>query len=148
MILKTKEEDALKDKQDCFLFVYGTLRYQAKGKMSALLSRSASYLGEAHFQGKLYQIDYYPGVVASDHPGDLVVGDVFRLQTPHITLPDLDDYEGIGPAYEDPYEYERCLLPVTLTDGQTMLCWIYLYRHSVEGLEQIVDGDFLAHQNV
>lgn len=138
----------MKDKQDCFLFVYGTLRYQAKGKMSALLSGSASYLGEAHFQGKLYRIDYYPGVVASDHPEDLVVGDVFQLQSPDVTLPELDDYEGIGPAYEEPYEYERCLLPVTLTNGQTMRCWIYLYRYSVEGLERIADGDFLAHKGI
>ena len=142
----TGEGKALKDKQDCFLFVYGTLRYQAKGKMSALLSGSANFLGEAHFQGKLYRIDYYPGVVDSTSPEDQVVGDVFRLRTPDVTLPALDDYERVGPPYEEPYEYERCLLPVTLTDGQTIPCWIYLYRHSVEGMELIAGGDFLASQ--
>ncbi len=142
----TGEGKALEGKQDCYLFVYGMLRHQAKGEMSALLSGSADFLGEAHFQGKLYRIDYYPGVVESMSLEDQVVGDVFRLRTPDITLPVLDDYEGIGPAYENPYEYERCLLPVTLTDGQTIQCWIYLYRHSVEGMEPIRDGDFLASQ--
>ena len=134
----------MNDNQDCYLFVYGTLRYQAKGKMSRLLAGAAELIGEAHFQGKLYKIDYYPGVVTSLLPEDRVVGDVFCLKTPDITLPALDDYEGIGPGFEEPFEYERCLMPVTLNDGRRLECWIYLYRYSLEDMERIDDGDFLA----
>ncbi len=132
------------DQRDCYLFVYGTLRYQAKGKMSRLLSGSSELIGEAHFQGKLYKIDYYPGVVESSSPQDQVVGDVFRLKTPDETLAALDTYEGIGPDFEEPFEYERCLVPVALKDGEIIQCWIYLYRYSLEDMEQIHDGDFLA----
>lgn len=128
------------------MFVYGTLRYQAKGKMSALLSGAADFVGEAHFQGKLYRIDFYPGMVESASAEDQVVGDVFKLCRPDATLPALDDYECVGPSFEEPNEYERCRRMVTLTDGRQVACWVYLYRHSVAGKALIADGDFLASE--
>ena len=127
-----------------YLFVYGTLRYGAEGKMPRLLSGSADFVCEAQFQGKLYRIDYYPGVIPSSCSQDQVVGDVFLLRDPATLLPHLDEYEGIGPPPDHPNDYERRLMPVKRSDGQILQCWIYLYLYPLEGCERIPDGDFLA----
>ena len=52
-------------KTKAYLFVYGTLRRDTNSEMFQLLARQADFVGGANYQGKLYKIDDYPGVVAS-----------------------------------------------------------------------------------
>lgn len=126
-----------------YLFVYGTLKRGTETEMHQLLARYADYLGEGTFQGTLYNIDYYPGVVPSDDPDDQVHGEVYRLQGPELVLPQLDDYEGITDSSERPTEYIRRRHPVRLKRGEELSCWIYIYNWPIEEHEVIESGAFV-----
>ena len=75
------------------LFVYGTLRRAAAHPMHRLLG-PAAFVGPGEFQGRLYHLGNYPGMVRSDDPADIVHGEVYRLHELAATLACLDDYEG------------------------------------------------------
>ena len=94
--------------------------------------------------GKLYLIEYYPGIIASNNPDDRVNGDVFKLSDLSI-LEELDQFEGIGTAYESPYEYQRAVQSVALQNGSVEKAWVYLYNWSIKQQNQIHSGDFLDY---
>jgi gamma-glutamylcyclotransferase (GGCT)/AIG2-like uncharacterized protein YtfP len=127
------------------LFVYGTLRRGADTGMARMLAEAADFVAEARFQGRLYLIDDYPGVVASDDPDDIVVGDLYRMHRPESLLSQLDAYEGYDPALPDASEFVRSIQTVAVSHGVTRAkaAWIYLYARSVAGLKRIFSGDFL-----
>lgn len=111
--------------------------------MSALLSSRAQFISEATYQGKLYLIDYYPGVIASENIDDKVIGDVFGISDPSI-LKELDHFEGVGASFPQPNEYLRVIQEVTLNDGQKIEAWVYLYNWPVKSKQRIISGDFLT----
>jgi gamma-glutamylcyclotransferase (GGCT)/AIG2-like uncharacterized protein YtfP len=121
-----------------YIFVYGTLRRDASNKMSHLLAKYAEFVDAAVYHGKLYKVDYYPGVVPSDDPNDAVQGEVYQLHQADAVLPLLDQYEECGPEFPEPNEYSRQRQSVLLKDGRTVMAWVYLYNHSTEGLELIM----------
>ena len=124
------------------LFVYGTLRRNARRQIHHLLCRYASFVGEAIYRGKLYNIGLYPGAVPSDNPMDRVLGEVYRLQEPLVVLAQLDQYEGCGPEVLQPAEYRREIQDVRLVNGGQISAWVYLYNRPTYGLELIRSGDF------
>ena len=79
--------DALKDE---YLFVYGTLRRKAGNRLFSILDRFSDFVSEATYQGRLYRISHYPGVVPSDDPADRVQGEVYCLRNPFLVLSRLD----------------------------------------------------------
>ncbi len=96
-------------------------------------------MGPATIAGRLYRIDWYPGLV----PGDgMVHGEVFRLRTPESSLVWLDAYEGIAPddAETNRNEYERVRRPVTLANGDLVETWVYLYLRDVSSATPVADG--------
>lgn len=125
------------------LFVYGTLRHNAASPASAMLDAHAEPVGNARFQGRLYLVDWYPGVVPSARPGDWVHGEVWQLSNPPVILPHLDAYEACGAGFAEPTEYVRELRPVVLDNGRIESAWIYLYNRPAEGLARIASGDFV-----
>ena len=54
--------------------------------MHRLLTRHCDLIGDANYQGRLYWIGYYPGVVPSDDPADVVRGEVYRLRNANLVL--------------------------------------------------------------
>jgi gamma-glutamylcyclotransferase (GGCT)/AIG2-like uncharacterized protein YtfP len=129
------------------LFVYGTLLRGFDHPMARQLSRRADFLGEARCQGRLYRmthhrIKYYPGLVLSEDPADVVFGELFRLREPAQLLRELDAYEGCGEGFAEPTQYVRRMLPVTLND-QAEQAWTYLYNWPVAQLPRIASGRFL-----
>jgi len=123
-----------------YLFVYGTLRKNAKGKSKRLLMRHAQYLGEGRIRARLYRVSWYPAAVALDETEAqqaFVIGDVFRLYESKQTLKQLDDYEDV------PVLYERRIVKVQMNTGETLDAWAYLYKQSVKALSEIKSGDFL-----
>jgi gamma-glutamylcyclotransferase (GGCT)/AIG2-like uncharacterized protein YtfP len=121
-----------------YIFVYGTLRSDANSEMRHLLVRYAEFVSDATYRGKLYQIDYYPGAVPSDNPDDVVQGEVYLLHQADSVLPLLDQYEECGPEFPEPNEYSRRKQSVLLKDGRLVTAWVYIYNHSTEGLEPIM----------
>jgi gamma-glutamylcyclotransferase (GGCT)/AIG2-like uncharacterized protein YtfP len=124
------------------LFVYGTLMRGFDHPTARRLSDNADYLGPATFRGRLYQIQHYPGLLASDDAGDLVFGDLYRLRAPHELLVALDDYECCGPGDPAPAEYRREARSVTAADGAAMQAWVYLYNWDVTPDQRIASGRF------
>jgi len=122
-----------------YIFVYGTLRRETNTEMSCLLQKYAEFVDDAVYCGKLYKIDYYPGVVSSNDPNDVVPGEVYLLQQADVVLPLLDQYEECGPEFPEPNEYRRLKQSVLLNNGRLVTAWVYVYNHPTEGLETIQD---------
>jgi gamma-glutamylcyclotransferase (GGCT)/AIG2-like uncharacterized protein YtfP len=125
------------------LFVYGTLMRGFDHPMAKLLSRSADFIGEARCQGRLYLVKHYPGLVLSNEPGDIVVGELFRLRQPAELLREFDMYEACGEGFAEPTEYIRRMVPVTRDGGAVSEARTYLYNWPVTGLPRIASGRFL-----
>ncbi len=125
------------------LFVYGTLMRGFDHPMAKLLSRSAEFSGEARCQGRLYLVKHYPGLVLSNDPGDVVVGELYRLRQPYELLREFDMYEACGEGFAEPTEYIRQMLPVRLDDGAASQAWTYLYNWPVAHLPRIASGRFM-----
>ena len=125
------------------LFVYGTLMRGFDHPMARLLSANADFVGAARCRGRLYLVKYYPGLVLSDDPKDVVFGELFRLRRPVELLREFDMYEACGEGFTMPTEYIRQMLQLTLDDGAVSEAWTYLYNWPVAGLPRIASGRFL-----
>lgn len=125
------------------VFVYGTLLSGTASRMHGWLQARAELLGSACFQGRLYRLGDYPGVVPSRQPADSVRGEVYRLRRPGAVLPGLDAYEGYDPARPAASEYRREIRVVRMASGEIWRCWIYLYNSSTARYPLIPSGDFL-----
>ncbi len=123
------------------LFVYGTLMRSSHHALARALKQHASYEGPARYNGRLYRVTHYPGVIASSAPEDWVFGDVYTLRDSDL-LKDLDRYEGCGPDDPPPTQYLRLLQPVTLSSGPSVEAWIYIYNRPIDRLKRIVSGRF------
>lgn len=132
--------------KDNYLFVYGTLRRNTNSEMYHLLARSADFVDEATFQGRLYKVDYYPGVTPSSNPLDIVHGEVFRLREPATALAQLDRYEECGPGFPEPTEFIRRKIDVSLQRGKTISAWVYIYNRPTDKLRFIKSGDWFQFQ--
>lgn len=129
-----------------YLFVYGTLRKPVGHPRYQLLERSAHYLGEGIFQGKLFMVKEFPGAVESKNPGDRVKGGLYRLSDPEKIFKKLDRYEGYQPENRTESLFIRSKQVVTLPeDGEEIKAWIYLYNRPTGALEQIKSGDYLVY---
>jgi gamma-glutamylcyclotransferase (GGCT)/AIG2-like uncharacterized protein YtfP len=125
-----------------YIFVYGSLRKRFSSPARVVLDHHAEYVGEAAFRGKLYEIDWYPGVIPSKDQNDLVHGEVYKMTNPEEVLSKLDQYEGCLPMDPKPHAFVRKQAQVSLEGGE-VTAWIYLYDLSVEDLVQIPSGDYL-----
>ncbi|MFH4968903.1 gamma-glutamylcyclotransferase family protein [Gaetbulibacter sp. M240] len=126
-----------------YLFVYGSLLKGQNNKMADLLSIYSEFLGEGFFNGKLYLVSWFPGAVLSDNSSDKVYGHIFKLNNESKVLSVLDDYEGFGPGYDEPYLFRRELNTVNLKQGSQVESWVYLYNLPVRKLQRIPDGNYL-----
>lgn len=130
-----------------YLFVYGTLRQNAKHPMHQQLAMYARFVAMARLQACLYQVSYYPGAVPSSDAANQVVGELYQLLQPEQLLPLLDNYEECGPGFAEPQEYRRELQQVMLESDSRVSAWVYIYNRGTAGLQQIQSGDFLADNN-
>ncbi len=94
------------------------------------------------FNGRLYLVHHYPGVVDSAVTDDRVHGELYRVHS-GAAFAILDEYEGCGPNVPQPAEYVRVQRSVVRANGTVVTAWIYLYNHPVERLPLIPSGRFL-----
>ena len=111
-----------------YLFVYGTLLKDFDSYMSKFLNRNSEFIGTGYFNGRLYQISWYPGAVLSDLPSEKVFGHLFKIHNEEKTFQILDDYEGIGLTAEHPNEYKRELIQAYLESNVKINTWVYVYN--------------------
>lgn len=124
-----------------YLFVYGTLRKECSSGAHKEYLASADYISPAKVQGKLYMVDYYPGLVLSDEEV-WALGEIYLLAQ-LSQLHHLDVYEGCAEKSPQPHEYKRCLTNVVLNSGETLQAWTYVYQQDTVSLQPIPTGDFL-----
>lgn len=117
------------------LFVYGTLRQEARRSRFGLLGAKARFIGRARTRGRLFDLGEYPGLIAASHPDDWVRGEVYALSDPAGTLARLDAYE--GPAFG------RSCAEVVLDGGQQLGAWVYMYAGTIPRGRMIASGDYL-----
>lgn len=102
------------------------------------LRTNTDYVGEATFQGKLYQVNWYPAVVSSMSTNDLVYGELYRVNNPEDLWPKLDKYEDA----DDGGEYHRSIVDV-MRDGKTPIkAWTYLFNREISCYPYILSGRF------
>ncbi|OYX28572.1 MAG: hypothetical protein B7Z06_01310 [Flavobacteriales bacterium 32-35-8] len=125
-----------------YLFVYGTLMKTANNGMSRFLHAHAEFIGNAHIYGKLYDLEGYPGAVASNNPSERVHGNIFKIKDAQAVFKVLDDYEGIGDGNPNAYEYVRTQVTAFLDDGTKVTTWFYAYNFPTEHLRLIPSGKY------
>ena len=124
---------------DGYLFVYGTLRSEMNDPLHRLLERHAVLVGVGTFQGKLYDLGRYPGVVPSRTNTDRVIGEIYRFSDPQRGLEILDEYEG--------HRFKRKRVTILKQDGTSITSWIYLYSRSIAHRSLIRSGDYVQYRN-
>ncbi len=120
------------------VFVYGTLR---RGGSNHFRMEGAVFQGAASVRGRLYRIDWYPGLVLDENGGG-IAGDVFAVEPGHLR--ELDDFEGLSADGVEGTEYRRVQVPVTLESGTRVEAWIWEWRGPVERFPEVAGGDWLA----
>lgn len=112
--------------------------------MALHLAQHAEHIADGWFQGQMYQISYYPGLVASDNPSHRVYGEIYRLKDSQSMLKVLDDYEECSTLYTQPTEYIRAKVNIQTIDGFILeKVWMYIYQGNVDALKLIESGDFM-----
>lgn len=116
------------------IFVYGTLR---RGGSNHFRMECAEFLSAARVRGRLYGIDWYPGLVLDDS-GDGITGEVY--QVPAGLLSELDAFEGP--------EYRRVMVePCCGGDNRSpQSAWLWEWLGPVDETRRIASGDWFAHQ--
>ena len=120
------------------VFVYGTLR---RGGSNHFRMDAADFIATGRICGKMYRIDWYPGLVL-DEAGDDIVGEVYSVD--FELLGKLDSFEGVAAGETEDSEYRRVATTVTRPDGETLSAWIWEWLGAVDESRRIHDGDWLA----
>jgi gamma-glutamylcyclotransferase (GGCT)/AIG2-like uncharacterized protein YtfP len=128
------------------LFVYGSLRRAARPDIHARFLTGAEFIGEGTAPGRLYQITWYPAMVASASPEHRVKGELYRLTDLEKMIAGMDEFEGFDPQQPDHGEYVRRIETITLANGTQMTAWLYLFLHDPSTASLIPSGDFLDAQ--
>jgi gamma-glutamylcyclotransferase (GGCT)/AIG2-like uncharacterized protein YtfP len=135
-----------------FFFFYGTLQDRRLSEAARRVLPRMKYVGTATMPGTLFAIRSpnltYPVLILGGGKRSLVRGTCFAA-TRFFTARDLqllDSYEEYYPNAPEKSEYLRLSLPVTLTKGETLDAWIYVYNSSLPiGAERIGSGDFKVY---
>lgn len=125
-----------------YLFVYGTLRRDCGNDLHRLIARNSDYVGMATFQGEMFHVADYPGIIASENKADQVVGELYLLSNTIKLLNVLDEYEEYDAEDLTGSLFVRSKVDVLLKN-EKITSYAYLYHRSVKDLKKIESGDFL-----
>jgi pyruvate carboxylase len=142
LVLTLEEAKLPEPDVDEYLFVYGTLRRDCGNDLHRLIARNSDYVGMASYQGKMYQLKDYPGIISSENPQDQVVGELYLLSNTIKLLNVLDEYEEFDVENEDKSLFIRTKVKVNLK-GEKIETYAYLYNRQVDAENQLISGDFL-----
>jgi len=124
------------------VFVYGTLR---RGASNAFRMEGAEFVRKGLVRGRLYRVDWYPGLVLDDQ-ADWVAGEFWRIH--ERKLHELDAFEGLRQGESEGDEYRRirfsveecCFDPSGLRGEHA---WMWEWKGETEGLRLVTSGDWL-----
>jgi pyruvate carboxylase len=125
-----------------YLFVYGTLRRDCGNDLHRLIARNSDYVGMATYQGQMFQVADYPGIIPSDNDKDQVVGELYLLSNTIKLLNVLDEYEEFDPESSEKSLFIREHVTVKLKDKE-ITSYAYLYNKAIDQKTRIASGDYL-----
>lgn len=123
------------------LFVYGSLRAAEDHPMHEVLREHGTAAGLAKVRGRLYTVDWYPGLVL-DANADWVVGELWT-DLADEAWPVLDFYEGCSAEDPAPHEYVRKQATVRV-GTEDVVAWVYDYARDTSNLQRVPSGDWLS----
>ncbi len=126
-----------------YLFVYGTLMKKYTGYAPINLEDFGKYICEGFINGRMYEIDNYPGVIRSQNPQDKIYGELFLLSDFEASIQKLDVYEDYFPENLGESLYLRKIEDIYLSDGEIKPAWIYLFNKEVNVEKRILSGNYL-----
>ncbi len=122
------------------VFVYGTLR---RGGSNHFRLAGAEFVSAATVTGRLYRIDWYPGLVL-DETGDEIRGEAYRVDAELLAA--LDLFEGLSAGEIQGSEYRRVCIPVVRQDSRTLTAWVWEWLGITDESQRIPDGDWLKNE--
>ena len=120
------------------VFVYGTLR---RGGSNHFRMEGAEFITAGRIYGRMYKIDWYPGLVLDD-AGDDIIGEVYAVDIK--MLGSLDSFENVSAGDTEGSEYRRVETTVTRPDGETLLAWVWEWLGEASEHRRLRSGDWLA----
>jgi len=124
-----------------YIFVYGTLMRSFSHPMHNVLTKFANFVSEAKVNGRLYEIDGYPGLILTKEK-IFVEGELYKINDKKRLFDLLDIYEECSSEFPKPHEYKRVIANTFLSDGNTINAWLYVYNHSVDPAKLIKSGNY------
>lgn len=125
------------DTQPETVFVYGTLR---RGGSDHFRMTEAEFVSEGTILGRLYGIDWYPGLVVDDDGGE-IRGEIYRVEPGHLA--ELDLFEGLPAGDTEGSEYRRVQATVVRQDSRTVSAWVWEWRGPTDESRRLAGGDWL-----
>jgi gamma-glutamylcyclotransferase (GGCT)/AIG2-like uncharacterized protein YtfP len=120
------------------VFVYGTLRRGGRNDINRLAPRPR-YVGMGEVKGRLYHIDWYPGLTLGGDEAVTVVGEVYEIGAELEAV--LDGIEQIAPGPDSEYFKRELSIDV---DGRPLPCLVYeINPDRVRGRQVIGHGDWI-----
>jgi gamma-glutamylcyclotransferase (GGCT)/AIG2-like uncharacterized protein YtfP len=120
------------------VFVYGTLRRGGRNDINRL-QPAPRYVGMGEVKGRLYHIDWYPGLTLGGEEAVTVVGEVYEI-TPDLEAV-LDGIEMIIPGEASEYFKRELAIEV---QGRPLQCLVYeVNPERVRGKKEIGHGDWI-----
>lgn len=125
-----------------YLFAYGFLKRVYHGNTQTKTPpMDVEFVCPGLYQGRIYRIMHYPGVIFDENEGYVVHGEVFKMKNAEQLLPVLDRYEHALPLIKDNPEYQRVLRTIKTPNGP-IECWVYEYLKSLKEENRIPGGVF------
>ena len=120
------------------VFVYGTLRRGGRNDINGL-SPAPRYVGMGEVRGKLYHLDWYPGLTLGGEEAITVVGEVYEISAALEAV--LDEIEQIVPGAQS--EYFKRELQVEV-NGRPHRCLVYeINPERVRNKQPMGHGDWI-----
>ncbi len=119
------------------VFVYGTLR---RGGSNHFRMAGGEFVAAATVAGRLYRIDWYPGLVLDD-AGDEIHGEVFSVNAEQLAA--LDIFEGLSAGEIEGSEYRRVPAAVVCQDSHVLTAWVWEWLGITDESQRLTDGDWL-----
>jgi len=120
------------------VFVYGTLKRDFDNEFAKFLHINSEFVGEAFVKGRLFLLDWYPGLVL-DHEGYKVYGEVFKIKHNLKEVVEmLDEYEGVEENL-----YKKTESKVTV-ENKEITAFIYESLHISK--TELIEGIFTSNR--
>ncbi len=120
-----------------YLAVYGTLKREFDLPIMKKVESALSYEQECVIPGKIYDYGRYPALVLGEGK---VHAELYKIHD-ESALKLLDEYEAVDNEHSEWPGFRRTR--VTLIEPK-ILCWVYEYTGSLEGVSLVESGEWHA----